>query len=226
MMRHLRFSLRLLFVVTTLTAILIGYLCNQARKQSFSKKRILELGGSVFYAHDPEMASMRQRQWWISEKIADVLGVDFVFSLTTVIWYPPPNVTDDNYNAMIDAICGLPSLKHIVIRPEASVGLTYLSDQLQTDGGISDAGIAYLQKRIHSLELLNLTSAKVTNSGLQSLVDDRRVEIVRVSRHIAYGNDRPIDMVRDRNGKVHHFGNQTVRIPEWRSPMDESKQSP
>ena len=110
MMRHLRFSLRQLLVVTTLTAILIGYLCNQARKQSFSKKRILELGGSVFYAHDPEMASMRQRQWWISEKIADVLGVDFVFTLTTVIWYPPPNVTDDNYKAMIDAICGLPSL--------------------------------------------------------------------------------------------------------------------
>ena len=180
MMRHLRFSLRLLLVVTTLTAILIGYLCNQARKQSFSKKRILELGGSVIYAHDPEMGSMRQRQWWISEKIADVLGVDFVFSLTTVIMYPPPNVTDDDYREMIEAICGLPNVKHVGISPEESDGLMYLSDQLQTDGGISDAGIAYLQKRINSLEFLSLTSAKVTNSGLQLLVDDRRVKTINM----------------------------------------------
>jgi hypothetical protein len=151
-----------------------------------------------------------------SRFLASVLGDDFVYPLARVQWRPSPTTRDDDYFAMIDAVSELPHLEYLAIQPPDANAKAFGT----VDGGLTDISAQYLVNKVGSLRVLSLTSAKLTDSVVQSLIDNKSWKSIQIYRHREFGGDRAVDLYEDKDGYDVHWTDGTLfRIPEWRTKV-------
>ncbi len=78
--RWYQFSLRSLFVLTTVSAVLLAYETHRVRQQKQALATVRELGGSVFYNYDAPFGLHRVID---DDYLSRVVGIDLSFSATT-----------------------------------------------------------------------------------------------------------------------------------------------
>jgi hypothetical protein len=150
--RVLRFSLRFLFVMMTITAIYLGMLTVRARHQRAVVAMVLELGGEVRYLHnrpDPQRPKEINVQipapgpGWLRK----LIGEDYFVSVVS-IYLRGTKVTDEQLEMVAD--------------------LPYLDNLTLDETPISDQGYAHL-KKLRNLKVLWLNETKIEDNGLRSL---------------------------------------------------------
>jgi hypothetical protein len=192
----------------------LAILGGRARRQRVAKQDIVTLGGIVFYDH--QMHPNKNQPSRFSRLLASVLGDDYVYCLTGVQWHPPPTARDDDYFAVIDAVSELPHLESLAIWPPDANAKAFGT----VDGGLTDISAQYLVNRVGSLRVLSLTSAKLTDSVVQSLIDNKNWRSIQIYRHREFGGDRAVDLYEDKDGyDVHWTDGTSIRIPEWRTKV-------
>jgi hypothetical protein len=182
---HFRFSLRSLFLLCFIVAIVLGWFAvdlQHARQQQTSIKAITNAGGRVFYSWELGVANARPpaadwlRRW---------LGVDFFSDADSI----QAAAKDDPFGddpfadakwAFTDADMAhlehLPKLKFLALygAPITDEGLSHVASltSLKTlglnDTKITDDGLSHL-KRLTNLESLLLGSTRLTDAGLAHL---------------------------------------------------------
>jgi uncharacterized protein YjbI with pentapeptide repeats len=160
--RYLQFSLRSLFVLTTLCAMWLGYLSKRAHDQRVAVKRILELGGSLAYdfkfdaAGKPVKNPARPGWPWLRRLVGDEY-----FQEVVRVNLDKTDVSDADLQL-------IGRLKH----------LSFLS---LNHTKVSDAGLSHI-RRLCGLRDLGLMETKITGAGLRHVKDFENLEGLNLSR--------------------------------------------
>jgi internalin A len=195
--RVLRFSLRTLFVLTTLIAVWLGFLSKRAREQQLAVDRIAELGGSVGYDFQYGRDGARIKDatpvgWmWLRKMVGDhyfqrvvrvhleeraVTDADLKLigklRHTTTLDLNDTSISDDG----LAMLSGLSRLRRLgLARTRVSdaglrhvEGLRDLEMLILEDTGVGDDGVRALTQ-LQQLEILALSGTRVTSDGISSL---------------------------------------------------------
>ncbi len=175
-----RFSLRSLFLLCFIVAIVLGWFAvdlQQARQQRTAIEAIVNAGGRVFYSWELGVANARPpaadwlRRW---------LGVDFFSDADSIQATAMDDPFADAKWAFTDDdmthLEHLPKLKFLALygAPITDEGLSHVASltSLKTlglnDTKITDEGLLHL-KRLTNLESLLLGSTRITDAGLAHL---------------------------------------------------------
>jgi hypothetical protein len=172
--RWFRFSLRSLFLVTTVLAIWLAFKVHAARQQREAVAYFLSVGGTLRYDHELDSTGKPIRNatppgWpWLR----NMLGSEY-FDSARALQLSSKSVTDPGARHLT----GLPTLKslwleHTQVGDEsaASIGqlrMLYSLDLSST--GFTDAGLVGL-RNLSNLTYLNLVGTKVSDAGVDSLL--------------------------------------------------------
>jgi internalin A len=195
--RLLRFSLRTLFLLTTLIAVWLGFLCKRAQEQQLAVDRIAELGGFVGYDFQYGRDGARIKNatpvgWtWLRTMTGDhffqrvvqvhlderaVTDADLKLigrlRHTTTLALNDTNISDDG----LAMISGLGRLQYLgLARTRVSdaglrhvEGLRDLEMLILEHAGVGDEGVRALT-RLQQLEILVLSGTRVTSDSISSL---------------------------------------------------------
>lgn len=181
--RWLSFSLRALFILTTLAAIGMGVVANRAHRQRAAVMAVKASGGSVYYDWQIETEGKQAseepsgpkwlRNWIGDEHFQDVVEVSWAGvrgleaeDLRWLVDLPKLNKVNLNFTAIDDArlehLREHPSLRHV---------------WLETCAGVTDQGLAALAT-LQNLESLSLMGARCSDEGVRRHVPGLR--------HLAY----------------------------------------
>jgi len=185
----LRFSLRTTIIAVTVLSVLLGTICNRAKRQRRAVEEIRAAGGDVAYDYQFDStgvvsnrgASLPGPQWLIG-----LVGVDYF----ATVEYADINVVKGHDDAA--AILGqLPHLRLVCLSGNAvtdsTVGhLRHLTDLRgltiwNASDNLTDAGWAPLEQ-FARLDMLTLTGPHVNDSTLshvKSLTDLRTLQLIR-----------------------------------------------
>ena len=169
----LRFTLRTLFIVLTISAMWLGYHTNDARRQRIAVEAIEAAGGRVRYDYQRTLANAKNGEAELPGPswLRSVLGDDFFRHVVKVDWngkkafgaeelrhlrsLPRLDTLNLNFSGVNDSdlaeISKLPQLKKL---------------HLEKCSGVTDAGLAHVS-RLADLEYLSLLATECSDSGIE-----------------------------------------------------------
>ena len=172
----LRFTLRTLFVLLTISAVWLGYFTNHSRRQKIAVEAIETAGGRVRYDYQRTHANSRNGEAvlpgpsWLHK----VLGDDFFRRVVEVDWNGKKTFRAEELRPLRD----LPRLDTLNLN-FSGIGDSCLAEiaelrhlkklHLEECSGVTDAGLAHLS-RLTSLEYLSLLATKCSDSGIEDNV--------------------------------------------------------
>ncbi len=177
-LRWFQFRLRTLFVVITLWALWLGWICDRAHRQREAVAAVLAAGGGVEYddadPNDPFTGVERDWtawQWPGKAALRRWLGRDYVDNLV-VVGLRAEHVDE----ALLMRLMRVPTLRHLDIhglgagsRTWAHLGNFRSVEKLRlADTGIADGDLTRLSS-ISSLRELYLGRTQITDAGLSCL---------------------------------------------------------
>jgi hypothetical protein len=180
--RWLQFSLRTLFVLTTVLAVWVGSKANRARQQKEAVEFFLDVGGSITYHHQVDRAGKHVTSetpfGWMG--LRDLIGGEYFDSVYS-LYLRESNVTGDDLR-QLRGLRGLEQLR-LGRTQVADSGIEYigevksLRDLWLTQTRITDASLEHLRGLPH-LRQLTLDGTAVTDEGMPFLADLRSLESV------------------------------------------------
>jgi hypothetical protein len=200
--RVFRFSLRTLFIVTTVIAVWLGLQCKRAREQQLAVDRIAELGGFVGYDFEYGRDGARIKDatpagWpWLRKIVGD-----HYFQRVVRVHLDERAVTDADLK-LIGKLRHTTSLdlNDTDISDDGMAMLSSLS-RLQYLGlartRVSDAGLQHVEG-FRDLKLLILEDTAVGDDGVRALTRLQRLEILVLS-----GTRKTEGVLCDRRGPEH-----------------------
>jgi internalin A len=189
--RWLQFSLRSLFVVTTLLAVWIGYHVNRARNQQKAVETVLRLGGTIKYDYQFEEdgsipqggtradASRPGPKW-----LRGILGDEF-FCDVVHIYLAESAVTDED----LERLRYFPKLRWLSLDKTQidGSGLTHIERMRSLKSlsvqqtNVDDEFLTYL-RHLTELRHLGLARTRVTGRGLENLKELQQLDTLWLSR--------------------------------------------
>ena len=168
--RRLQFSLRMMFVVITVCALLLGLVIWRIRQREQAINTIEKLGGSVIFGDDTPAP-----QWLKRVVFPDVVVVDLAGTKAS-------NADLARLEGFLKPLETL-KLDHTKITTgglEHLAGLSALETLSLAGTGASDADLAHLEG-LGNLVQLDLSGTRVTDAGLQHLAALARLEVLNLS---------------------------------------------
>jgi hypothetical protein len=177
-LRWFQFRLRTLFVVMTLWALWLGWICDRAHRQRDAVAAIEAAGGGVKYddadPSDPFSGVMRDWstwQWPGKAVLRRWLGRDYLDNLV-VVWLSAEHVDE----ALMMRLTRVPSLRRLDIRGPGARNRTWahlgsfgsLEELHLADTGIADGDLIHVSS-IRFLRYLDLGGTKITDAALPCL---------------------------------------------------------
>jgi hypothetical protein len=170
--RAVRFSLRTLLIVVTITALALGYLSFRAQRQAAAVKAIQQMGGVVTFQNEITKDGV---QLSTPRSAAPSWFGHLYYERPVKISFERPD--DQKVQALTQL--DLSRVEHLLLvgGPLTDNGLSFLTSRslpnlrrLRVDEThISDAGLAALSLNLPNLEKLYISSTNVGNDGINHL---------------------------------------------------------